>query len=69
MLIKNDKVRYLNLDMTYCVSTKCPLKPNCDRNYMTLIGDGVVFSRQVSMVDFYHQNAVCEDFIDGGRNE
>lgn len=70
MLIKKDKARYINTGNTFCVSANCPKRHECDRNYIKLVGDGVLFPQQVSMADFYHPTATydCEYFI-GGENE
>ena len=63
MLIKKDSVRYVNMDKTFCVSATCPKKLICDRNYLKLVGEGVIFPNLVSMSDFYHANATCDYFI------
>jgi hypothetical protein len=52
-----------NAKMTYCISTKCPHKWLCRRNYFTLINLGEVVGDAVNLSDLYHQNMVCEKFI------
>lgn len=47
----------------YCISTKCPHKWICGRNYFTLINLGEVVDEIVPLGDMYHQNMVCEKFI------
>lgn len=70
MIIKRDKVRYVNLDRTYCVSNNCPKRHDCTRNYIKLVGEGVVFPRQVSLADFYHSTATYDcEFYEEDINE
>lgn len=47
----------------YCISTKCPHKWICARNYFTALNLEVNVEEVVGMYDFYHQNMVCEKFI------
>lgn len=64
MLIKKYNIRYINMDKTFCISPTCHRKLECDRNYLKLVGENVKFPNQVSLADFYHQNAECEYFIE-----
>ena len=64
MLIKKHNVRYINMDKTFCVSVTCDKKLFCDRNYLKLVGEGVIFPDMVSLADFYNANATCDFFIE-----
>ena len=64
MLIKKDNVKYINMDKTFCASAVCPKKLTCDRNYIKLVGEGVIFHNLISMADFYHANAMCDYYIE-----
>jgi len=65
MLIKRKNVNYVSMDRTFCISAVCPLKSTCNRSYIKLVGDGIVFPRAISMADFYHANAKCEEYEEG----
>ena len=52
-----------NVKIAYCISTKCPHKWICGKNYFTLINLGEVIDEIVPLTDMYHQNMVCEKFI------
>ena len=67
MLIKKDNIRYINMDKTFCASAICDKKSSCDRNYIKLVGEGVIFPTMISMADFYHANADCEYYIEGEK--
>ena len=56
------KMRW-HMELSYCISTKCPYKWVCGRNYFCLINLGEIVSEVVNISDMYHQNMVCEKFI------
>ena len=58
----------INMDKTFCVSSKCPKMNQCERNYLNLIGLGVVFDKQIAMYDFYVPSLECDKFIDIEEN-
>lgn len=54
----------MNLDMTFCLSTGCPRKETCSRNYNTLIDLGIHFNRPISVAQFYKASDIkCNYYI------
>ena len=54
----------MNYDMTFCLSTECPKKETCSRNYNTLIELNIHFDRLISVAEFYKASDIqCNYYI------